>query len=64
MIQAGFFECDITPPLGADHPCAFSKTLIRKISDPLKIRALALCPRQRSPCPLAKHTFCDVIKTI
>ena len=42
MIQAGFFECDITPPLGADQPCAFSKTLIRKISDPLKIRALAL----------------------
>ena len=42
MIQAGFFECDITPPLGADRPCAFSRTLIKKISDPLKIRALAL----------------------
>ena len=42
MIQAGFFECDITPPLGADRPCAFSRTLIKKFSDPLKIRALAL----------------------
>ncbi len=42
MVRAGFFECDITPPYGADRPCAYSKTLIRKFSDPLKIRALAL----------------------
>ena len=42
MIQAGFFECDITPPLGADRPCGFNKSKILKFSDPLKIRALAL----------------------
>ncbi len=42
MIQAGFFECDITPPYWADRPCGFSKSKILKFSDPLKIRALAL----------------------
>ena len=42
MIQAGFFECDITPPYWADRPCGFSKSKIKKISDPLKVRALAL----------------------
>ena len=42
MIQAGFFECDITPPYGAECPGGFHKRLIKKISDPLKIRAMAL----------------------
>ena len=42
MIQAGFFECDITPPLGAERPATFYKLRIEKYSDPLKIRALAL----------------------
>ena len=34
MIQAGFFECDITPPYWADCPGDFSKRRIKKISDP------------------------------
>ena len=42
MIQAGFFECDITPPYWADCPGDFGKRKIKKISDPLKIRAMAL----------------------
>ncbi len=42
MIQAGFYECDITPPYGADCPGDFRKRKILKISDPLKIRAMAL----------------------
>jgi len=42
MIQAGFYECDITPPYGADRPADFRKRSIQKISDPLKIRAMAL----------------------
>ena len=42
MIQAGFYECDITPPFGADRPADFCKLKIQKFSDPLKIRALAL----------------------
>ena len=42
MIQAGFYECDITPPYGAECPGGFRKRLIRKISDPLKVRAMAL----------------------
>ena len=42
MIQAGFYECDITPPYWADCPGDFRKRKILKISDPLKIRAMAL----------------------
>ena len=42
MIQAGFYECDITPPYGAECPGGFRKRLIRKISDPQKVRAMAL----------------------
>ena len=42
MIQAGFFECDITPPYWADCPGDFGKRKIKKICDPLKIRAMAL----------------------
>ncbi|MBP5181878.1 MAG: hypothetical protein J6331_02500, partial [Lentisphaeria bacterium] len=42
MIRAGFYECDITPPLGAERPATFYKLRIEKYSDPLKIRALAL----------------------
>ncbi len=39
MVKAGFYECDITPPLGAECPGDFYKRLVEKISDPLKIRA-------------------------
>lgn len=39
MIKAGFYECDITPPLGAERPADFCKLLVERISDPLKIRA-------------------------
>ena len=42
MIQAGFYECEITPPYRTDRPCAFHKTKVLKISDPLKVRAMAL----------------------
>ena len=42
MVQAGFYECDITPPYGADCPGDFRKRKILKISDPLKVRAMAL----------------------
>ena len=42
MIKAGFFECDITPPYQADCPGDFGKRKIRKISDPLSVRAMAL----------------------
>ena len=42
MIQAGFFECDITPPYNTDCPGDFSKRKIKKICDPLKVRAMAL----------------------
>ena len=42
MIKAGFFECDITPPYLADCPGDFGKRKIRKISDPLSVRAMAL----------------------
>ena len=42
MIQAGFYECDITPPYWTDCPGDFRKRKILKISDPLKIRAMAL----------------------
>ena len=47
MIQAGFYECDITPPYGADRPADFRKRSIQKISDPLKIRAMALSDGNR-----------------
>ena len=47
MIQAGFYECDITPPYGADCPGDFNKRKILKISDPLKIRAMALSDGSR-----------------
>ena len=42
MIQAGFFECDITPPYMTDCPGDFRKRKILRFSDPLKMRALAL----------------------
>lgn len=42
MIQAGFYETDITPPLGSERPGDFRKILIRNISDSLKIRAVVL----------------------
>ena len=42
MIKAGFYECDITPPYGAECPGGFRKRRILKISDPQKVRAMAL----------------------
>ncbi|MBO4304806.1 MAG: hypothetical protein J6A21_09505 [Lentisphaeria bacterium] len=39
MIQAGFFECDITPSLGMERPASYSKLRIQKINDPLKVTA-------------------------
>ena len=39
MIKAGFYECDITPPLGTERPADFYKLVVEKISDPLKVRA-------------------------
>ena len=41
-MQAGFFECDITPPFGTERPGGFNKVLIKKICDPLKVRVMAL----------------------
>jgi len=41
-MKAGFYECDITPPLGTERPADLMKLLIEKISDPLKIRACIL----------------------
>lgn len=42
MIQAGFYECDITPHYSAEVPGGFRKVLNKKICDPLKVRAMAL----------------------
>ena len=42
MIKAGFYECDITPPYWADCPGDWYKRKIQKISDPLKVRAMAV----------------------
>ena len=42
MVKAGFYECDITPPYGADCPGDFRKRRILKFSDPLKVRVMAL----------------------
>lgn len=42
MVQAGFYECDITPPFGADCPGDFFKRRVEKHDDPLKVRVLAL----------------------
>ncbi|MBO4304235.1 MAG: hypothetical protein J6A21_06585 [Lentisphaeria bacterium] len=40
MIKAGFYECDITPPLGTECPGGFTKRLIKVICDALKVRAV------------------------
>ena len=42
-MKAGFYECDITPPLGTECPGSFKKRLIMTIHDPLKVRACVLC---------------------
>ena len=42
MLQAGFYECDITPHYLADTPGGFHKVQNKKICDPLKVRAIAL----------------------
>ena len=39
MIKAGFYECDITPPLGAERPGDYAKRWVENICDPLKTRA-------------------------
>ena len=41
-MKAGFYECDITPPLGTECPGSFKKRLIMTIHDPLKVRACVL----------------------
>jgi len=41
-MKAGFYECDITPPLGTECPGSFRKRLIMDIHDPLKVRACVL----------------------
>ena len=40
MIKAGFYECDITPPLGTECPGGFTKRLIKVICDQLQVRAV------------------------
>ena len=40
MLKAGFFETDITPPLGATRPADYSKLLVEKIHGSLKARAV------------------------
>ena len=57
MIQAGFYECDITPPYWADCPGDFRKRKILKISDPLKIRAMALSDGTRKIALIGADTI-------
>ena len=42
MMKAGFYETDITPPLGTERPATFDKRLIQTIHDPLKSRAVVI----------------------
>ena len=39
-MKAGFYECDITPPLGAERPGDYAKRWVENICDPLKTRAV------------------------
>ena len=41
-MKAGFFETDITPPLGTDRPATASKLKVQSYSDPVKVRACVL----------------------
>lgn len=41
-MKAGFYECDITPPLGTECPGSFRKRLVEDIHDPLKVRVCVL----------------------
>ncbi len=41
-MKAGFFETDITPPLGTDRPACARKLKTEAYSDPLKVRACVL----------------------
>ena len=41
-MKAGFFETDITPPLGTDRPATASKLKVQDYSDPVKVRACVL----------------------
>lgn len=42
MIQAGFYECDITPSYGMERPATYYKIYIEKINDPLKVSVVAI----------------------
>jgi hypothetical protein len=39
MMKAGFYETDITPPIGTERPATFNKLVVQTIHDPLKCRA-------------------------
>lgn len=41
-MKAGFFETDITPPLGTDRPACAEKLKVEAYSDPLKVRVCVL----------------------
>jgi hypothetical protein len=38
-MQAGFFETDITPPVGTEQAGGYGKMLVQSIHDPLKVQA-------------------------
>lgn len=42
MIQAGFYECDITPAYGMERPASYNKNFIKKINDPLKVSVVVV----------------------
>ncbi len=38
-MQAGFYDADITPPLGSERAASYEKLYLREVHDPLKARA-------------------------